>query len=450
MGRRGGRKRRRTTEEDPPTSKEASIEVSWWDGGSQSLPTTAALDEEAPTNVTAQDWQSLRDVWKRQTAQNPRLQSPTVIQQHSWTVLLQPSRNLVRRSGLVLVPTRELSLQVAKVLDALAIYGGVEKKEQLGKLVEANIVVATPGRLLDLLDTVSLPKLSHVILDEADRIALQPDLCEAVSSILSKCTYDAVCLCSATFPDKVRSQWDTWLRGRSTVVVRIDGQSTTASLSWSQIPPHLTQTLHVCAGHKKPRKLLQTIRKNPARGIVFFGTIKTLQYIASFLQKEKISAISLHSQMKQDDREKAVRTFQSGRVPLLLATDVAARGIHVDNVLMVINYDFPSNLEQYVHRCGRAGRNGQEGTVFSFFTRNLAPLAEDLVALLRASNQHVDPNLLDLVKGEKKEPKRAKKPTPSEASESEDDMVDWLPRVTLKRSDLVSEASESEEEIEDG
>jgi superfamily II DNA/RNA helicase len=190
------------------------------------------------------------------------------------------------------------------------------------------------------------------------------------------------------------------------------------NLTLARIPLHLEQTVHVCAEHKKPRKLLQTLARmvqpeqdqraedtDLARGIVFFNKIVKIQHTMRLLEKEEVACLELHSQLPQHARDLAIRNFRSGKVRLLLATDVAARGLHVDNIRFVINYDFPGNLEQYVHRCGRAGRGvstvGTAGgqrmyKIFSFFTRNLSPLAPDLVSLLDSTQQWVDPNLRSL------------------------------------------------------
>jgi superfamily II DNA/RNA helicase len=203
----------------------------------------------------------------------------------------------------------------------------------------------------------------------------------------------------------------------------------------ARIPSHLTQVVHVCAQHKKPKKLLATLeqirmrdqgQRHASRGIVFCAQIKTAQYLATFLAREAQGMRSgggknndstqfyarvacFHSHLNQATRERTLHDFVAGKIAILLATDIAARGIHVDNIQFVINYDFPSNLENYVHRCGRAGRGGSlststanseaatRGTVYSFFTRNLAPLAPDLMALLEANNQWIDPNLVLLL-----------------------------------------------------
>mmetsp|Transcript_26086 Transcript_26086/g.38617 ORF Transcript_26086/g.38617 Transcript_26086/m.38617 type:complete len:287 (+) Transcript_26086:1-861(+) len=237
-----------------------------------------------------------------------------------------------------------------------------------------------------------------------------------------KCTQlDRQCLFSATLPRRAVEKCNDWMIELPRVTVKVD-TVTAGSLDLSTIPSHITQTLHVCSNHEKEKKLMITINKirqeekqrgnGRGRGlmIIFFGRIKTLQRVHVLLQKEKIQGVALHSQMKQQNREKQLNLFRSGKCPILLATDVAARGVHIKNVFYVINYDFPESLEQYVHRCGRAGRSKVSGragdvktektaiaTIYSFFHRELAPMANDMVDLLRSCNAWVDPNLIALV-----------------------------------------------------
>ena len=280
---------------------------------------------------------------------------------------------------------------------------------------------------------------------------MQADLCQQVERVLDIITNTVnttnntqqLCLCSATLAANARIKWMEWSQRmkqrRGCVVVQVghmrsmpsrqvvstesgndaetethqtDKAQTLPNMSqtqkattstFSRIPSNLTQVLHVCAEHKKARKLIVTLQKirsetnnKPGLGIIFFNQIKTLQFAGNLLQKNQIPCLELHSQLHQSKRQGVIQTFASGRIPLLLATDVAARGVHIDHVRTVINYDFPSNLEQYIHRCGRAARsnnNAEPGTVYSFFTRNMAVMACDLVELLRATNQQVDPNL---------------------------------------------------------
>ncbi|GKY97013.1 hypothetical protein MPSEU_000660100 [Mayamaea pseudoterrestris] len=325
------------------------------------------------------------------------------------------------------------------------------------------IMVSTPGRFLDVLETMEqaaintkespgskLPpiKLSTICLDEADRLAIQADLSKQVDDILERVIegrdqQQQLCLCSATLAAAARTKWDDWLQ-RTThsdcVLVQIGGctsqkhsqnggdasvasdaapdseqhspNSARSTNMFSRIPTNLTQVLHVCAEHKKPRKLITTLqgirtdsKGKTGLGIIFFNRIKTLQFASKLLQKSHISSLELHSQLHQHERDRAMQLFASGRVPLLLATDVAARGLHVSHVKYIVNYDFPGNLEQYIHRCGRAGRNqtaNAAGVVYSFFTRNFSVMAKDLVVLLKATNQHVDANLIELARDTKR------------------------------------------------
>jgi ATP-dependent RNA helicase DDX5/DBP2 len=501
----------------------------------------------------------------------------------------EDARPLSRLAGLVLVPTRELSLQVAAEITSAAqsvsrkhahqavvvsCHGGVDRQEQVNAMLQVKasdglIVTATPGRLLDLLQPtlasstseVSLKiamasaeqlrlRFAHVeytVLDEADRLAVSADLFQQVDSILALCTSrQTTCLCSATWPEKVKEKWREWLGPGPCAVVKVnamtltkaassttttdeatpgndDNNSETAAVAsqdqassrvndWmTKIPTHLTQTLHVCSEHKKPRKLVVTLQKlrkenkmKNARqqplGIIFFSKIKTLQYMSKLLVNDGFYGQELHSHLPQRDREQAVQRFQCGQTPLLLATDIAARGIHVNNIHFVINYDFPGNLEQYVHRCGRAGRGvGAEAAhVFSFFTRNMAPMAADVIRLLEANDQWVDQNLRDLVvtsshhsPGPNKA-KRRKKEEPevsqdkdvkedvqedakgsvqedakevvqeganrddgNEASSDEEDLLETFgleslkKRIVLKRADNVSDASDESDDDND-
>jgi ATP-dependent RNA helicase DDX5/DBP2 len=359
-------------------------------------------------------------------------------------------------NALVLVPTRELARQVEKELKTvsnktiLCIYGGMDRSSQVAALTEAIqshqpwIVAATTGRLVDVLEEDSLPpfKVDSVILDEADRMASNVDMGRQVDEILKQLRDNnvegiRVSIFSATSPLNVQDKWKEWTGGNQVCIkintmtlgenacpvhdtashdetndakpaadsVALENKTKTRELDFSMIPSHVVQILHVCSAHKKPRKLmntLQKIRKEESRQrglcLVFFAKIKTLQYVSKLLNQEGYKAAEFHSQMKQSMREKTLLNFKAGKMPTLLATDIAARGIHVSNIEYVVNYDFPGSLDQYVHRCGRAGRDqSSSATVYSFFTRDFAPMAKDVVALLESSNAWIDPNLRELV-----------------------------------------------------
>lgn len=472
--------------------------------------------------------------------------------------------------GLVLVPTRELAIQVSKTMKivcksanklsgrkdiaALAIYGGVDKEEQIDSLLSRKegvasqyIVAATTMRLIDIIGITfeneeRLPnnrvralfdKTKFLVVDEADRIATQIDLTQQAQAVIdfvkskSSCL-DQYCLFSATLPQKAMSKCNEWVNlPRVTVKVNTvtvgsklpdvdDSKEEKGAISTvenpgdkndaqqekeeraakrrgpmdlSTIPAHITQTLHVCSNHKKPKKLCATIKlirdgekKEGSRRkgliIIFFGRIKTLQYIHKLLSKEGVQGATFHSQMNQQQRESQLNSFRCGKTPILFATDIAARGLHCNNVEYIINYDFPGSLEQYVHRCGRAGRNKVSGAdgkekqlnavVYSFFNRELAPMAKDVIDLLKSSNSWIDQNLIALVPGgvdgcesKRKKRRRDKEVIQDEPAINEDAKVDEIEvgngdsddddfpslvqnRIVLERASHVKDDSDSD------
>jgi ATP-dependent RNA helicase DDX5/DBP2 len=481
---------------------------------------------------------------------------PTAVQLHSWSLLLKTEIDLIAIAptgtgktyayglpllskvdslqngiqGIVLLPTRELALQVEKNLNfvrspttVVAVHGGADRGEQLTTILQDRPLVcaATPGRLGDFLKDERVQKRLHVkwiVFDEADRLALQADLAKQVNDVLKILGVDQsrrTCLFSATFP-RTAAAWSSWIRMPHLVIkvntVRVgsgesgkkieeaerksqsdlnvhalddimDDKSShqsskrkEGSLDLARIPSNVTQTLHVCANHKKPKKLmtiLHKIRSNKEKRqqslcIVFFAKIKTLQYISKLLKKEGIACTELHSHLNQKEREKVLFNFKCGKIDTLLATDVVARGIHVPNVDSVVNYDFPVNLEQYVHRCGRAGRSANKpATVYSFFHRELQPMANDVLTLLNETKAWIDPNLRELA-GEKaagnsrsKKRKRNQEmlqPNLSHASSGEDaneesdedDQYAFLDpnRIVLDRASHVNDSSDSSDSRE--
>jgi ATP-dependent RNA helicase DDX5/DBP2 len=501
MGKRGPRNRskRKENNEDEASKKqsEESLVVTCQGDDSFNIPppfTASDLDEKALLAPLRKAWTVLENRSKKTTTW-----SPTPIQLQTWSVLLTTRVDLIGIAptgsgktyayglpllsqidtgsgiqGIVLVPTRELALQAEKDLKRtkskvtiVAVYGGVDRESQLDALSSEDVpivVTATPGRLGDLLQQEQLKDklsgLKWIVIDEADRLAIQVDMSKQVDDILEVLGKDKdrrICLFSATFPESA-SKWNDWI-GKTHVVVKVNtvtvGQKEVAEaaeehegevkpaatsanaeehdgdqeenhskrknqgpVDLARIPSNVTQTLHVCSAHKKAKKLMTTLQKiRPDKSsrtqslcMVFFARIKTLQYLSKLLQKEGFVCAELHSHLSQIDREKVLFNFQCGKVQTLLATDVAARGIHVPNVNSVINYDFPSSLEQYVHRCGRAGRSGNKpATVYSFFTRELQPMAKDVVALLKETNAWLDPNLVELAGEKAHDGKRAKK-----------------------------------------
>ena len=369
-----------------------------------------------------------------------------------------------RPSALVVAPTRELALQVAGVCGKLrraapvrcvAVYGGASQEEQEEQLAQpsslALLVVGTPGRITATLETdaLGLERARMLVLDEADRmLALGfADQLEVIRKALPGNERDAgdgagdgdgdgalalavgigrrpgrqTLLFSATFPKTVRAVAKTWLAPKPAIVkiesadksgdgkrsneanvaVAAGGKGGDGAVDVSNVD----QTVHVCAEHKKARKLLKHVtdlRKNDGRSksrvLVFANRIKTVNFVGETLRRHGEKVGTLHGELKQDRREQALKDFKSGRTPCLVATDVAGRGLDITGLEHVVNWDMPGSVEQYTHRVGRAGRSGRRGAALSFFTRNMAPLAPDLVALLKRGGHFVDPNLEVLAK----------------------------------------------------
>ncbi|BDA50781.1 probable DEAD-box ATP-dependent RNA helicase 20 [Coccomyxa sp. Obi] len=321
---------------------------------------------------------------------------------------------------LILLPTRELAQQVAAScrnlkglfnLQTACIFGGGDRSAQEASIKKKpDIVVATPGRLLDFTDasTLDLSSVGYLVLDEADKmlsLGLRPQLDRIREFVLpeqsdnkskAKTQRPQVLLFTATMPAEVEETAQQWQS--NPVVLQV-------STSGASISRTVVQVVQVCAEHKKPKKLMKHLgqikeagkgARNPPRVLVFANRIKTVRFLHTTISAAGFKAAMLHGDRTQAEREEAMLDFRSGKAQVLVATDVAARGLHIRGLPYIINYDFPSRLEPYIHRVGRTGRLATTGHAFSFFTRNLAPLARPLLALLQEHGQAVDPNLLRL------------------------------------------------------
>ncbi|KAG1659532.1 hypothetical protein FOA52_016155 [Chlamydomonas sp. UWO 241] len=189
-----------------------------------------------------------------------------------------------------------------------------------------------------------------------------------------------------------------WLRG---CALRVE-----VSQSGDSISRGVTQVVQVCAEHKKQAKLMKHLgavkgavaagARNPPRVLVFANRIKTVRLVYDAVCAEGYRAELLHGQRPQSERDGAVSAFRAGKVQVLVATDVAARGLDIRGLPYVVNYDFPPSLDTYIHRVGRTGRLSATGHAFSFFTRNLAKIAGPLADMLAGHGQALDPNLRTL------------------------------------------------------
>ena len=272
---------------------------------------------------------------------------------------------------LVLVPTRELAVQVeeeAKVLvgtsglKAFSVYGGVGYEKQIATLKKGvDIVIGTPGRVIDLQEAgnLDLSNAAFCVIDEADRMfdmGFYPDLRQILKCIPAAEDRQTM-LFSATLNSYVKNL--AWEYTRDPKEITIEAENITVS----EIKQEL---LHVSSSDKM--KLLIGILKNenPASAIVFCNTKRSCEVVAKRLQINEIKADFLIGDLPQSKRLKLLNSFKAGEVPVLVATDVAARGIDVDDLAMVINFDLPVEAENYVHRIGRTARAGKSGKAYTF------------------------------------------------------------------------------------
>ena len=288
-----------------------------------------------------------------------------------------------RPRGLVLVPTRELASQVARELvelgsrrgpSVLAVYGGVGFGPQIAALRKGvDIVVACPGRLADLVaqGQLSLGDVSHVVIDEADRMADMGFLPE-VRRLLDQVRPDRqTLLFSATLDGDVDVLVQRYQR--SPVRHELSAPATEDGLAAGN--RHVFWALE--SREARVSVLADVVRREwPA--VVFCRTKHGADRLTKQLDRAGVSAAAIHGDRSQAQRDRALAAFSSGKVQALVATDVAARGIHVDDVAAVVHFDPPASAKDYVHRSGRTGRAGASGLVLSLVDRVLAPAVADL------------------------------------------------------------------------
>ncbi|WP_074599720.1 DEAD/DEAH box helicase [Sediminibacillus halophilus] len=272
--------------------------------------------------------------------------------------------------ALIVTPTRELALQITSELNkltehltgihTLAVYGGQDIQGQLNKLEkQVNIVVATPGRLLDHLrrGTVSLSEVSLFVLDEADQMlqfGFMPEIKEIIGQLPER---RQTMLFSATMPDEVRALAKRYMTSPRNVKVR--GSDTTLE--------GIKQMVIETTDREKQDKLRTVLDQfRPFLAVIFCRTKRRAAKLNAALQSHGYLSDELHGDLSQSKREKAMKRFREMKTQFLVATDVAARGLDVEGVTHVINYDIPEDTESYIHRIGRTGRAGSEGLAITF------------------------------------------------------------------------------------
>lgn len=307
--------------------------------------------------------------------------------------------------ALVLAPTRELAQQIQTVANDFGslsyvrntcIFGGAPKGGQARDLERGvEIVIATPGRLIDFLErgTTNLRRTTYLVLDEADRMldmGFEPQIRKIIEQIRPD---RQVLMWSATWPKEVRNLAEEYLTDYT--------QLNIGSLSLSA-NHNILQIVDVCQEHEKEAKLntllqeIGNVNDDGGKTIIFVETKKKVENITRNIRRYGWPAVCMHGDKSQQERDYVLREFRNKKGSILVATDVAARGLDVDDVKYVINFDYPSSSEDYIHRIGRTGRSQSTGTSYAFFTPQNGRQAKDLMNVLQEANQVINPKLSEL------------------------------------------------------
>ncbi|EGC33158.1 hypothetical protein DICPUDRAFT_95112 [Dictyostelium purpureum] len=299
--------------------------------------------------------------------------------------------------ALVLAPTRELAQQIyneankfsyGSPIQSVVIYGGAEVFNQINELDKGvDILVATTGRLVDLLlrGRVTLSKIKYLVLDEADRMldmGFEPQIRQIIGDFDMPGSRDRQTLMfSATFPKQIQALASDFLSNYIFLKVGVVGTT-----------QNITQRIEYVSEEEKNSYLLDYISGlniDGALTLIFVETKRSCDTLTFFLNNRGFPATCIHGDLTQSERENALHSFSSFQTPFLVATDIASRGLHIPNVMVVINYDLPTDVHIYVHRIGRTGRAGKKGLSISFFNEKNKPVGGELLKLLKASNQEI-------------------------------------------------------------
>lgn len=319
------------------------------------------------------------------------------------TIYQQPRAHGDGPTVLVLLPTRELAQQVEQVardyckamgLSVTCVFGGASKGPQSSDLRRGvDICIATPGRLLDFLEngTTNMMRCSFLVLDEADRMldmGFEPQIRKIVGQIRPD---RQTLMFSATWPNEVRKLAADFQQ--EPVHLNVGSMELSAN-------HNITQEVEVVDEYGKQSRLFQILenimQQKECKTIIFCETKRKCDELTRGMRKDGWPALCIHGDKNQSERDWVLNQFKAGKTPILLATDVAARGLDVSDIKFVINYDYPNNSEDYVHRIGRTGRRDQKGTAYTFFTRSNAPKARDLIKVLQEASQNIPPQLAQM------------------------------------------------------
>ncbi|XP_051568029.1 probable ATP-dependent RNA helicase DDX5 isoform X1 [Myxocyprinus asiaticus] len=307
---------------------------------------------------------------------------------------------------LVLAPTRELAQQVQQVaaeygrasrLKSTCIYGGAPKGPQIRDLergtVGVEICIATPGRLIDLLEAgkTNLRRCTYLVLDEADRMldmGFEPQIRKIVDQIRPD---RQTLMWSATWPKEVRQLAEDFLKDYCQINIGA------LQLSANH---NILQIVDVCNDGEKDDKLLRLLEEimseKENKTIIFVETKRRCDELTRRMRRDGWPAMGIHGDKSQQERDWVLNEFKYGKACILIATDVASRGLDVEDVKFVINYDYPNSSEDYIHRIGRTARSQKTGTAYTFFTPNNMKQANDLISVLREANQAINPKLIQM------------------------------------------------------
>jgi len=305
---------------------------------------------------------------------------------------------------LILAPTRELVSQIHEEARKFAyrswvkpavVYGGADIGQQLRNLERGcDLLSATPGRLVDLMDRgrISLANVRFLVLDEADRMldmGFEPQIRRIVDGedmpgVMERQTL----MFSATFPRDIQLLAKDFLK--EYVFLSVGRVGSTSE--------NITQKIEYVEDNDKQSVLLDILASMPTGGLtlIFVETKRMADMLSDQLLRANIGATSIHGDRTQRERERALELFRTGRTPIMVATAVAARGLDIPNVTHVVNYDLPSDIDDYVHRIGRTGRAGNTGHATAFFNRGNRNVVRDLIDLLKEANQEI-PSWLESV-----------------------------------------------------
>lgn len=302
-------------------------------------------------------------------------------------------------TALILSPTRELSIQIyeesrkftyrSRVRSVVA-YGGADPRHQLNEFARGcHLCVATPGRLWDFFSRlcVRFSEIRFLVLDEADRMldmGFEPQIRQIVQGPETDMPRPGVrqtLLYSATFPKEIQQLAKEFLNPQHYFLQVGRVGSTTENIT--------QEVVHVEDADKREH-LINIISQHPSELIlIFVEKRRDADYLERFLQSRQFSATSIHGDRVQRERENALAQFKSGRKTILVATDVASRGLDIPNVSLVVLYDLPSNIDSYVHRIGRTGRAGKTGKAISFYNEKNKNISDELVVIMQEAKQEV-------------------------------------------------------------